>query len=467
MALPPRGLPILSGPPPVVESPACRQCGQSFNPLWRRAHACGHCGYEYCSSCLSDGQALMPRRAAAGGGGSGSSGGGGGGVGAALAEGIAEIKDVFGLKKDSATSSGSSGAGSETSGYDVESVCLPCLSMLQVTAAPVQTLRALPIKRLKDYLAAYDIPCVGPREKDDFVQAVLKARNPQTGCLPPANESYYRRKSVPKLGQASTLTPSARPPPARPAPPPSRPPQQQYRPPYPPRAQPPSASARPAAAPRPAPPRPAAQPARPPPRPAASPAPPPPPPVPTILSLVALPKSYLSSLSIGTLKAILYENHVRVDYGQVLEKQELINRVSELIDDERKRLERQRLEEERLAAPPVVRNGHVPSPNGAVDDAATDPSAPPAAPATPAPADAAAAAPAAAATHVPTGPAPEMERGLCVVCQDEEATLAVVDCGHLAMCAHCSDLVMATTRECPLCRTRIVTPQRLIRIYRV
>jgi hypothetical protein len=37
--------------------------------------------------------------------------------------------------------------------------------------------------------------------------------------------------------------------------------------------------------------------------------------------------------------------------------------------------------------------------------------------------------------EVPTGPMPEVERGLCVVCQDEEATLAVVDCGHLAMCA--------------------------------
>lgn len=39
------------------------------------------------------------------------------------------------------------------------------------------------------------------------------------------------------------------------------------------------------------------------------------------------------------------------------------------------------------------------------------------------------------AKAVPTGPMPEIERGLCVVCQDEEATLAVVDCGHLAMCA--------------------------------
>lgn len=26
---------------------------------------------------------------------------------------------------------------------------------------------------------------------------------------------------------------------------------------------------------------------------------------------------------------------------------------------------------------------------------------------------------------------PEIERGLCVVCQDEEATLAAVDCGYV------------------------------------
>lgn len=57
--------------------------------------------------------------------------------------------------------------------------------------------------------------------------------------------------------------------------------------------------------------------------------------------------------------------------------------------------------------------------------------------------------------HVPTGPQATPERdGLCVICQDAEAQLAVVDCGHLSMCADCSKLVMATSRECPLCRTR-------------
>jgi len=54
--------------------------------------------------------------------------------------------------------------------------------------APVSILRSFPLKRLKEYLAAYDIPCVGPREKEDFVQAVVKARNPGTGCLAPEAE---------------------------------------------------------------------------------------------------------------------------------------------------------------------------------------------------------------------------------------------------------------------------------------
>ncbi|KAF7361250.1 RING-finger domain-containing protein [Mycena sanguinolenta] len=57
----------------------------------------------------------------------------------------------------------------------------------------------------------------------------------------------------------------------------------------------------------------------------------------------------------------------------------------------------------------------------------------------------------------------ERNTGLCVICQDEEATMAGVDCGHLAMCRECSDQIMRGSRECPLCRTRIA---RLIRIFR-
>lgn len=85
-----------------------------------------------------------------------------------------------------------------------------------------------------------------------------------------------------------------------------------------------------------------------------------------------------------------------------------------MIRDERKRLERQRIEEERQAAEErgetVVQKPPSPDGEGATDTGGQG-------------------------KTVPTGPMPEVERGLCVVCQDEEATLAVVDCGHLAMCA--------------------------------
>jgi hypothetical protein len=91
--------------------------------------------------------------------------------------------------------------------------------------------------------------------------------------------------------------------------------------------------------------------------------------------------------------------------------------VFELVTDERKRLERQRHEEERLA------NGNgarTPSPRVEGDKSEGSGESTPGEE---------------AANKVPTGPMPEVERGLCVVCQDEEATLAVVDCGHLCMCA--------------------------------
>ncbi|WVQ78076.1 hypothetical protein IAT38_000157 [Cryptococcus sp. DSM 104549] len=455
--LPPRGLPILSGPPPVAESSTCRQCAKEFNPLWRRKHTCGHCGYNYCSTCLSDGQALMPRRP---------------GQKSTPSGPMAEIRAGLGLDDRRESSS---------SGYEVESVCLFCLGMLQVTAAPVQLLRSLPLKRLKEYLAAYNISAVGAAEKEDLVQAVLKARNPATGCLSPEAESYFRRRSVPKLGgQPTNGTTRTSHTPARPPPPsssgqtyasayqrPPRPPANPYNPyagnppppnyarPPPPRAQPQAPSPARSA------PRPAAQ-ARPP-QPAPSPAPrAPPPPVPTILSLVSLPDSYVASLSIGTLKAILYENHVRVDFKQVLEKTELVARVNELVKDERRRLERQRIAEEQELA------GHAPlAPTPAAKPAAVNGEAGDEAGEAAGGEEGASGEPAAAKISVPTGPAPELERdGLCVVCQDEEAMLASADCGHLCMCAHCSDLIMATSQECPLCRTRIVTKHRLIRIYR-
>ncbi|KAG1724217.1 uncharacterized protein EDB91DRAFT_1171310, partial [Suillus paluster] len=37
--------------------------------------------------------------------------------------------------------------------------------------------------------------------------------------------------------------------------------------------------------------------------------------------------------------------------------------------------------------------------------------------------------------------------GLCMICQDQEANIAIVDCGHLAMCCTCSELVLALSQR--------------------
>lgn len=157
------------------------------------------------------------------------------------------------------------------------------------------------------------------------------------------------------------------------------------------------------------------------------------------MSLVPLPRSYLSSLSIGTLKAILYENHVHVDFSQVLEKSELVARVAELVEDERKRLERQRWEEEREER--EARGEMSPGPSGLDGDLIdlmgdAEPIDIPTAGDGVRSDNGSGSEPRGARSprSPPTGPQAE-DRGLCVVCQDEEATLAVVDCGHLAMCA--------------------------------
>ncbi|KAF8230333.1 hypothetical protein L208DRAFT_1109545, partial [Tricholoma matsutake] len=56
-----RGLPLLNGPPPAVESSdSCRKCGKEFNVFLNRSRKCNHCGYSYCHNC-TDYQALMPR----------------------------------------------------------------------------------------------------------------------------------------------------------------------------------------------------------------------------------------------------------------------------------------------------------------------------------------------------------------------------------------------------------------------
>ncbi|KAF5379132.1 hypothetical protein D9615_005854 [Tricholomella constricta] len=237
---------------------------------------------------------------------------------------------------------------------------------------------------------------------------------------------------------------------------------------------------------------------------AASAAPPVAVPPPTLDELLDMPTEAIASLSIGALKSILFRNHVNA--GLILEKGELVAKVKVLVEDERGDRERQRAQEEAEEAERIEiqrqmleeharvqrereerfkagqdaqaqaeargpdegeggsRSGEGGASEGGeerqdgqmrentTESSSTSSPPPKAPPMTP---------------PKTRGTAADLERtGLCVVCQDDEANIAIVDCGHLAMCRGCSELVMASSRECPLCRTRIVTEARLLRIFK-
>lgn len=158
-------------------------------------------------------------------------------------------------------------------------------------------------------------------------------------------------------------------------------------------------------------------------------------------------------------------------------REELVGRVWELVSAERRRLERQRYEEEReaqLSAQATATaqaqaqgqgqtqaqssqhtNGDAPSTKADAGTSAADGENEGTAAgeaddiATPNTKSSTSTPPVAASDMdykpAPTGPMPEIERGLCVVCQDEEATLAVVDCGHLCMCSRTSFLTACSS----------------------
>lgn len=149
-----------------------------------------------------------------------------------------------------------------------------------------------------------------------------------------------------------------------------------------------------------------------------------------------MPTEQVGSLSVGTLKAILLTNHVNA--GLILEKGELVTKVRALVEDERLERARQRaLEEQEEAA--IIENQRVlleqhnlaqrereeqvraqqtdgvdGEPNIDHQASESEPS-----PAPPPP-------PKARAT------AADLHRtGLCVICQDDEANIAIVDCGYV------------------------------------
>ena len=53
----------------------------------------------------------------------------------------------------------------------------------------------------------------------------------------------------------------------------------------------------------------------------------------------------------------------------------------------------------------------------------------------------------------------------CKVCQENEATLASPQCGHLCLCFKCGNAILQMDKvRCPMCRTEIKT--NLLRIYK-
>ena len=158
----------------------------------------------------------------------------------------------------------------------------------------------------------------------------------------------------------------------------------------------------------------------------------------------------VAALSIGSLKEILFKNHVTARL--IVEKGELVSRVKTLVDEERVERERKAREEEaerqyeeqmRAArevsssssgpsqsaspAPERAEGVQMPVPQHATAEGPTFPTAdtsfsPPKRAVTPQP----------ASTLPPSAQAmaSRLERtGLCVICQDEEANIAIVDCG--------------------------------------
>ncbi|QRW04961.1 Zinc finger protein [Ceratobasidium sp. AG-Ba] len=313
-------------------------------------------------------------------------------------------------------------------------------------------LRTMPLSHLKAYMSAYGLAAPPHAvEKDEYVRAALSARE-ANGCLPKANEEYYRKNSIPQpsgerprgflarladnfadlvdlLPQPDAANPNPPPVPPRPnlsrgAP---RNPRSQWPPPPPPRAQSgPGFNATNARSSRPqAPPRPQAQ--APPqtqsPRPTPQPVP--------VDQLLEMTPEQVSKLSIGVLKAILQQNHVRIPQD-ALEKRDLVERVVTLVDAARAEKER---DARVRAAEQAEEQAEIEAQLRAFEElekARTDEQKTEG----PRPTDEKLAnGESEPHSNLPKASRPvaaKLERdGLCVICQDEDANIAIVDCGML------------------------------------
>ena len=69
-------------------------------------------------------------------------------------------------------------------------LCQCLLGFPTVACGNTQYLRSLPLKRLQHFIKAYNLnpAAVSAIEKEDFVQLILKAKDPRSGCMPAAAE---------------------------------------------------------------------------------------------------------------------------------------------------------------------------------------------------------------------------------------------------------------------------------------
>ncbi|KAJ1939023.1 hypothetical protein GGF37_004570, partial [Kickxella alabastrina] len=131
------------------------------------------------------------------------------------------------------------------------------------------------------------------------------------------------------------------------------------------------------------------------------------------------------SLGIKALKGLLAKNHV--DYSNIVEKQELVQRVERLIANAK--LE---MDQELAAETATAERNTTPSSSGSGSGGG--------------------------------GGSNGVDDNLCKICWDASTNIVFTPCGHLCTCLECAEKIMKLDRrECPICRDYI---KAYIRVFR-
>ncbi|KAJ2626858.1 hypothetical protein GGF44_004895, partial [Coemansia sp. RSA 1694] len=126
----------------------------------------------------------------------------------------------------------------------------------------------------------------------------------------------------------------------------------------------------------------------------------------------------IGGLSIKTLKALLAKYHV--DYSNIVEKQELVQRVERLVVNTKLEMEHE--------AAATAASTHSESQGGGGGN-----------------------------TH-------DADDNLCRICWDAATNSVFLNCGHMCTCLECGEkIVQSDRRECPICREYIT---RIVHVFR-